>query len=143
MTTIIQYTGGWLYLEKSGDTMEVWFQRAIVKFIIKPLKELHEVAGINLFIGGGQKYLTFTIQNIFLTSHSDFSTFVDTLKDWAEAGTFSLKIKRDNTNHIEWDGDNTEFTVGLKTGLEGMEKRNPGTTDGTYVIGRLVFVQGA
>lgn len=142
MGTILQYTNGWLYLSDGSDTMEVWFQRCFVKFNIRPLKELHETGALNLIIPGGAQWLEWTVQNILLTSHSDFSTFVDTLKDWSTSDNFTLKINRDGSNYIEWDGDNTSFTVNLKTGLEGMEKINPGTRDGIYRIGRLVFVQG-
>jgi hypothetical protein len=141
MTKILEYTNGWLYLSDGSDSMEVWFQRCLVKFVIRPLKVVNEVAGINITIPGGKQYLEWNFQGILLTSHEDFSTFIDTIKDWATSANFTLGVKRDGSNYIEWDGDNSTYTVNMTRGLEGMEKKSPGTQDKAYVIGRIIFRQ--
>lgn len=73
----------------------------------------------------GTRWLEFTIRDILMTSHSNFSSFIDYITDWLDSSSeFTLQIVRDSSlNKVEWDGDNTSFTVTIKTpGLKGMEQ---------------------
>jgi len=109
---------------------------------MEPLMHEHLEGGVNYSVPGGAEYLVFEAQNIHLTSHTDFSSCIDYLKDWQAAGTFTLKVIRDtSTNHAEWDGDNTSFTVVLKSRIKGMEKMAPGDDD-NWMINSLLFEEG-
>lgn len=137
MTTIINQ--GFLELTDGSNTFLVYFERLYVDLVREPTIE-HIEGGVNYGYDLLKQFLKFYVQNVTLTSHSDFSSFVDYITDWQDAGTFTLKVKRDSTHYIEWDGDNTSFTVLLAyPGFQKMEKIAPGDQDTLYQIQTMIF----
>lgn len=132
---------GWLDITSGATHLHVYFQDCVVDLVTEPLKLIHEVGRINLGIGGGKEYLVFNVARVFLTSHADFVSFVHTLKDWQRSGSFTLGVRRDASNQIQFDGENSTYTVMLKNKIAGISKINPGATDGVYVVNNLIFEQ--
>ena len=130
---------GWLELTNGTDTLLLYFESLKVDFAVDPTIE-HIEGTFNYGFDLSIAYLVFKIKGIILENHADLSNCIDYLKDWQQAAPFTLKIRRNTTpNYIEWDGDNTSFTVLMKTGLREMEKLSRGSIDGPYRIGLAIF----
>lgn len=139
MTIIIN--NGWLELTNGTDTLLLYFQELKVDFPMEPTIE-HIEGSFNYGFDLSLAYLVFKVKGIIILTHADLTNCIDHLKDWQQANPFTLKIKRNTTpDYIEWDGDNTSFTVLMKTGLREMEKLSRGSIDGPYRIGLVIFEQ--
>ena len=138
MTIVIN--NGWLELTNGTDTLLLYFETLKVDFAMEPTIE--HIEGSNYGFDLSLAYLVFKVKGIIILTHADLSNCIDYLKDWQQVNPFTLKIKRNTTpNYIEWDGDNTSFTVLMKTGLREMEKLSMGSIDGPYRIGLVIFEQ--
>lgn len=139
MATLI--SNGWLELTNGVDTMLLFFKRCLAIFNFKPTIK-HYSGKAHLGYSLEKQWLEWKVENIILEDHSDFSTFVDTIKDWQSDEPFTLKVKRSSGSYIEWDGDNTSFLVLVAPpGLNQMEKKSPGDQDGPFYIRFVKFEQ--
>ena len=132
---------GYLELTDGSDTMLLFFLECVADFIFKP-KIKHYSGPAHLGYSLRKQWLEWTFRNIILETHADFTLFVDTIKDWQRDEPFTLKVKRSGGSYIEYDGDNTEYTVMVADGgLKQMEKKSPGSQDGPYYIRFVKFIQ--
>ncbi len=139
MTVLIN--NGFLELSDGIDTMLLFFKVCLATFMFKPTIK-HYSGDSHIGYSLSKRWLEWKIENLILENHSDFSTFVDTIKDWQAADPFTLKVKRSAGSYIEFDGDNTSFTVMVQQpGLQQMEKKSPGSQDGPYYIKFIKFEQ--
>jgi hypothetical protein len=134
---------GWLVLSKGSDSMLVYFEECKVDWKTNPTSR-HYSGPTHLRYTTKKQWYEFKVKNIWLTSHANFSSFIDYITDWHNNTpyTFTLKVIRNtSTDYIEWDGDNTEFVVSIKKdGLRDEEKVSP--HDGSiYRIGMIIFEQ--
>lgn len=132
---------GWLKLTDGSDTMLLFFEECKCDWKLSPTIK-HYAAKNHLVYNQQKQWYVWKVKNIHLISHSDFSTFMDTLKDWMSDPPFTFSIIRNTGNdEIEWDGDNETYSVSIaKNGLKGAEKNAPQDGD-FYKVGMVVFEQ--
>ena len=130
---------GYLILTDGSNILELACERISVDYLMKPEFKNYE-GGTNIGWHLGKEWLEFKAEGIILNSHTKFSNCIDYIKTWTAAGTFTLKVERDTTpNYVEWDGDNTTFTVLPKDGLKQMEALSITQFSDIWVIGNIVF----
>ncbi len=132
---------GWLTVADDStptNSMKVYFERATVDFIFEPIIK-HYPSNAHYGYNPSKEWLVFNIRNIILTSHSNFSSFVDYIKDWNNASSIYIRLQYDTTpNYIEWDGDSTFFEV-LLLRLTGMHQVS--SSKELFIIERAIFEQ--
>lgn len=140
MATVVD-EGGYLELTDGTNTMLVPYEELKVDEISNPTFK-HYAGKNHMFYDLRKTWLVFKVKGIHFTSHTNFSSFQDYIKDWQAAGAFTLKVRRNSTpNYAEWDGDNTSYTVAVaKNGKKGSEHISPADGD-IWKISMLVFEQ--
>ena len=125
-------TDGTNILELGCETIEA---NLITKSIFKPYD-----GQVNLGYHLGKEWLEWVATGIWFDSHAKWANCTKYLKDWRNAGTFTLKVERDTTpNYVKWDGDYNTFTVLLKTGQKGMTPKSITQFEDVWYIDRLDF----
>ena len=95
-------------------------------FITNP--KIEHYAGENHLVYNTKKqWFTWKCKGILFISHSDYSTFMDYIKYWMDNNySMTMKTVRNTnlTDFVEWDGDNTSYTVSVaKDGIKEVEKK--------------------
>ena len=142
MAVSYSITDGWLYLHDGSDGFKLYVETITMDWKFNP-KISHYAGKTHLFYNLEKEWYEWKCKNIYLTSHTNFSSVMDQLKDWmADSQELTFLTQRNSGgNYIEWDGDNTSYTVAIaKDGLKGAEKISPGDGD-VYVIGLLILEQ--
>ena len=132
----------WLYDKDSADGFKLYFKEM----------EMNEKSNPTIRHYAGKSHLTYNTQkswyewivkDIILTSHTDFSAFQDYTKDWMDDDYyFYMKTQRNSGgSFVEWDGDNTVYTVSIpKDGKKGIKKYSRGDDD-IWLIKMLMLEQ--
>jgi len=132
---------GYLKLTNSTDILLLACEKISADFKMKP-KIKHQPGGNHYGYDLGIKWLEWKAESIIFDSHTDWSTCIDTLKDWQLAGTFTLSVIRDGSNNeMEFDGDNSTYTVLLKNGLKQLRALSITQFSDKWVIGSIIFEQ--
>lgn len=142
--TVVVAENGWLIISDGGsNSMELLYGKAEVNPVFDPIVNVYEGGSI-LSYDLGKFSLEFKFTNVWLTTDTNYENFLKYLKDWQQANTLTIAIKKTASTYIalEGTGYGTSFTVVCPAGgIQGAEKRGRGS-DQTYVIGTLRFVKG-
>lgn len=134
---------GYLVLSDGSDTLNLACEEIEVDYKFEPEISHYEAnpksSTNSLGWHLGKEWLEFKAKGIYWESHSDFSQCIDYLQAWQNAGTFTLRVKRDGSNYTEWDGDNTTFTVLMKTGIKKMKAESITLFEDVWVLGMIDF----
>jgi hypothetical protein len=136
MTVLI--TDGWLIIGDGTDSMRLMFEKCKIDWFMEPTIK-HYAGGSHVGYTTGKRWLVFKVENIWLTSSSNFDTFTTYITSWQDDGPFDLEIYRDtSSNKITIDG-NTDWDVMIqKNGLKDMQKIGFEDED-IYQIGLLIL----
>lgn len=112
-------------------------------FITNPKIE-HFAGEGHLVYNTKKQYFVWKIKGILFTSHTDYSSFMDYIKSWMDNNySMTMKTVRNTnlTDFVEWDGDNTSYTVSVaKDGIKEVEKMGYENAD-IWQISLLVLEQ--
>lgn len=133
---------GWVYFGDSSNNMLLYFEECKVDWKFKGVKIKHIAGKTNYFFTTRVRWLEFKFKKIYLTSHANLVTFLSYMEDWLDASGITLKVKRDASNFISFDGSNTSWTTALpEGGMRDIQKISAGDQDGPYTIGFLMLVE--
>lgn len=134
-------TGGYMEISDGSDTIYAMFVQLKVDIKISPTIK-HYSGPTNFGYSLLKRHWVFKFTKVLLEDHTDFSNFIDYVLDWQDSAPFTLKVKRADASYIEFDGDNTSYTVMVaKDGIRDIEKLSKGDQDGPYQIGMLILEQ--
>lgn len=122
--------------------MYLYFEQLKWDWKYKGIKVKH-LAGKNHYFYTTQiRWLEFKFKNVWLTSHANLATFLSYLEDWIDDDGITLSVKRDASNYISCDGNNTSWVVvPSEGGIRDIEKLSVDDQDGPYQIGFLHLIQ--
>lgn len=133
---------GWLLLHDGTNGFKLFVDVITMDQKTEP-KISHYADKTHLYYELGKEWMEWKCKNIYHTSHTNLSAFLDKLKDWRASSqelTF-LTQRTSGGSYTEWDGDNTSYTVCVaKDGLKGVEKISPGDGD-VWIIALLILEQ--
>ena len=100
-------TSGFLELTDGTDTLYCYFKEFQAKRVFEGSKINHYSGGNHYSYDLGTRYWVFKFYEIMITDHTKYDNVIQTLEDFHDAGTFTLKVKRASGSYHSFYGDTT------------------------------------
>ena len=140
MATLISQ--GYVYFGDSSNNMLLYFEECEWDFKFAGAKIKHLAGGGNYGYDDAKLWIEWKFRKIYHTSHANYVTFINYMKAWQQASGITLKVKRDATNFITFNGSDVSYTVLIPdNGMRGNKKLSIGTEDGPYCTEFLMVIQ--